>query len=79
MQQKSGKESDEGKEYIEAARAVWEFIKDYVIDKRSGNESGREWYWLVDKDGNPYNNKPIVEPWKCPYHNGRMCFEVIRR
>lgn len=77
--EKCGKESDEGKEYIEAARAVWEFIKDYVIDKRSGNESGREWYWLVDKDGNPYNNKPIVEPWKCPYHNGRMCFEVIRR
>lgn len=23
--------------------------------------------------------KPIVEPWKCPYHNGRMCMEIIRR
>lgn len=23
--------------------------------------------------------KPIVEPWKCPYHNGRMCMELIRR
>ncbi len=23
--------------------------------------------------------KPIVEPWKCPYHNGRMCMEIMRR
>lgn len=23
--------------------------------------------------------KPVVEPWKCPYHNGRMCMEIIRR
>ncbi|SET52502.1 AGE family epimerase/isomerase [[Clostridium] polysaccharolyticum] len=23
--------------------------------------------------------KPIVEPWKCPYHNGRMCMEILRR
>lgn len=23
--------------------------------------------------------KPIVEPWKCPYHNGRMCMEIVRR
>lgn len=77
--EKCGKESQEGKEYLEAARAVWEFIKDHVIDKRGGYESGREWYWLVDQNGNPYNNKPIVEPWKCPYHNGRMCFEVMKR
>ena len=26
----------------------------------------------------PYE-KPIVEPWKCPYHNGRMCMEIMRR
>ena len=24
-------------------------------------------------------HKPIVEPWKCPYHNGRMCMELMRR
>lgn len=77
--EKCGKESEEGKEYIEAAKAVWEFIKAHVIDKRDGYEMGREWYWLVDEKGKPYSNKPIVEPWKCPYHNGRMCFEVIKR
>lgn len=62
-------------EYLAAAENIWQFIKTFVIDKRSK----AEWYWLVDKDGRPYEDKPIVEPWKCPYHNGRMCIEVIRR
>ena len=62
-------------EYLDAAQAEWNFIKEYVIDKRKGSE----WYWEVDPDGKPYEGRPIVEPWKCPYHNGRMCFEVIKR
>ncbi len=62
-------------EYLEAARAEWAFIKDHVIDKRSGSE----WFWDVNKDGESVSGKPIVEPWKCPYHNGRMCLEVIKR
>lgn len=77
--EKCGRDSQEGEEYLEAAKSVWEFIKTYVIDWREGYEAGREWYWLVDEKGNPYNDKPIVEPWKCPYHNGRMCFEVMKR
>ena len=62
-------------EYLEAVQNEWEFIKEYVIDKRSGSE----WFWEVDENGNPYPGRPLVEPWKCPYHNGRMCFEVIKR
>ena len=61
--------------YQEAAEATWQFIKDYVIDKRPGSE----WFWLVRQDGTPVEGEPIVEPWKCPYHNGRMCMEVMRR
>lgn len=63
------------KEYLEAAEQIWEFIKQYVIDPREGSE----WFWEVDPKGVPYPQRPIVEPWKCPYHNGRMCIEVIRR
>lgn len=65
----------EKKEYLEAAKAEWEFIKEHVIDRREGSE----WFWEVDADGKPFEGRPIVEPWKCPYHNGRMCFEVIKR
>lgn len=62
-------------EYKEAAEHIWEFIKKYVIDKRDGSE----WFMHVSDEGVPEMDKPIVEPWKCPYHNGRMCMEMIRR
>ena len=62
-------------EYLEAAEKEWAFIRDHVIDKRPGSE----WFWEVDPEGNPYPDRPIVEPWKCPYHNGRMCMEVLQR
>ena len=62
-------------EYLEAAQNTWNFIKNHVMDKRPGSE----WFWEVDPEGKPYPGRPIVEPWKCPYHNGRMCFEVIKR
>ena len=60
--------------YMEASMAIWNFIKEYLIDQRSGSE----WFWEVDENGKPFEGRPIVEPWKCPYHNGRMCFEVIK-
>lgn len=60
--------------YLEAAKDIWAYIGDYLIDRRNGSE----WYWALDADRNPLE-KPIVEPWKCPYHNGRMCMEVIVR
>lgn len=65
----------EHEEYLRGAEAVWTFIKNYVVDKRCGSE----WYWDVTAKGEAVSGKPIVEPWKCPYHNGRMCIEVIRR
>lgn len=68
--QKKPKES----KYLDAAMDIWEYIKEYLIDKRPDSE----WFWCVDKDRNSVE-KPIVEPWKCPYHNGRMCLEVIKR
>lgn len=65
----------ERKEYSEAAQSQWRFIKEHLIDPREGSE----WYWEADAKGEPIEGRPIVEPWKCPYHNGRMCFEVIKR
>lgn len=72
----NGYEKDNTKtEYLEAAKDIWNYIENYVVDKRAGSE----WFSEVDKDRKPIETKEIVEPWKCPYHNGRMCFEVIRR
>lgn len=68
-------QTPEQEEYLEGALSVWEFIKEHVIDKREGSE----WFWLVRQDGTPVEDKPIVEPWKCPYHNGRMCMEIVIR
>lgn len=61
-------------EYLEAAEDIWNYIREYLIDRRNGSE----WFWGADENCRPLV-KPIVEPWKCPYHNGRMCMEVIRR
>lgn len=63
-------------DFLEAARAEWDFIKNYSIDHREGSE----WFSGVAADGSPDpKRREIVEPWKCPYHNGRMCIEVIKR
>jgi mannobiose 2-epimerase len=59
--------------YLDSAVGSWEFIKTYIIDKKGG-----EWFWGVDKN---LETMPIekVNGWKGPYHNGRMCLELISR
>ncbi len=61
--------------YLEAAKSCLDYIFEYIVDKREGSE----WFWAVERDGTPRKDLSIVDPWKCPYHNGRMCFEIIRR
>lgn len=60
--------------YAAAVKSQWRYIRDVLRDKRPGSE----WFWYVAEDGTP-GERPIVEPWKCPYHNGRMAMEIIRR
>ena len=61
--------------YLDIAKALWEYIKSEIIDKREGGE----WSSQVFDNATPDMKKPTVDPWKCPYHNGRMCLEVIKR
>ena len=63
------------RKYLDAALGIWENIKRIVIDKREGGE----WYSEVEPDGTPRSYKEETGPWKCPYHNGRMCLEMIKR
>lgn len=67
------KHTDDDK-FREAYLSQWRYIRDVLSDRRPGSE----WFWSVSEDGKPYE-KPIVEPWKCPYHNGRMCLEILKR
>ena len=69
------KKRPEEEKFLHAAKEIWGFIKSFVIDPRAGSE----WLWQVDPEGNPVEGKPIVEPWKCPYHNGRMCMELLEQ
>ena len=59
---------------LTAMEAEWRYIQTTMVDPREGSE----WYWRVDENGTPAH-MPIVEPWKCPYHNGRMCMELMAR
>ncbi len=67
--QLSGKEK-----YLERAFRVWNFIDKYILDKKHG-----EWYYKVDRDGNPSPENEKVGFWKCPYHNSRACIEIMHR
>lgn len=62
-------------QFLEAALDIWDFVKKYLADPRCRGE----WFWQVDAQGYPCPEKPIASPWKCPYHNGRMCIEIMRR
>lgn len=61
-------------EYRDMSENVWNFIKQYVIDSNTG-----EWVEdIYDADNIDYSQR-LAHPWKGPYHNGRMCMEMIRR
>ena len=60
--------------FLDAAARCWQFIQDFLVDRVHG-----EWFWRVARDATPDLTPPKVSMWKCPYHNGRCCLEVIRR
>jgi mannobiose 2-epimerase len=60
--------------FLEAAANVWEYIKNYQADSRPSSE----WHGVVDYGGRPLPSE-MAGPWKCPYHNGRMCIEILKR
>lgn len=61
-------------DYLEAVQKTWSFVDRYIIDKIDG-----EWFYGVTRDGTEVTCDEKVGPWKCPYHNSRMCLEMISR
>ena len=60
--------------YLDYAAEVWDFTKKNLLDYKNG-----EWFWGISMDGSRHLKDEKVGPWKCPYHNSRMCFEIISR
>ena len=56
------------------ALRCWQYIKDNLIDRQNG-----EWYWSRHRDGSLNTVDDKAGFWKCPYHNGRMCLEILER
>ena len=60
--------------FLAAALKAWEFIETRLIDRAHG-----EWFRGVTRDGRVLDDQLKVSFWKCPYHNGRMGLEAVRR
>jgi mannobiose 2-epimerase len=59
---------------LEHALQCWDYIKNHLIDWEKG-----EWYWSRHSDGTLNLDDDKAGFWKCPYHNSRMCLELIER
>ena len=56
----------------ERALSAWSYIREKLVDSKDG-----EWWWAVLPDGKVDLSQPKVGFWKCPYHNTRMCLQVL--
>jgi mannobiose 2-epimerase len=59
---------------LQKALNGWQYIKDNLIDREGG-----EWFWSRDPERNINRKDDKAGFWKCPYHNSRMCLEIIER
>ena len=59
--------------YLRASLKNWDFIEQKLIDRKKG-----EWFVGVSDTGKVVS--PVkISFWKCPYHNGRACMEMLTR
>ncbi|NML67886.1 N-acyl-D-glucosamine 2-epimerase [Hymenobacter sp. RP-2-7] len=60
--------------FRDLSAGAWRFIQQHLLDRARG-----EWYWGVRPDYSPMPGQDKAGLWKCPYHNGRACLEMLRR
>jgi len=60
--------------YLKKAIRCWDYIDKNLVDHQEG-----EWFNSVSSSGEINKRGDKAGFWKCPYHNGRMCLEIIRR
>lgn len=62
-----------------AALKAWTYIEEHVVDRVHG-----EWHAKLSREGVVLTEAEdpdavLAGPWKCPYHNARVCFEMLNR
>lgn len=67
-------ELSKDKRYLDKAVNSMNYIRTRLVDPTNG-----EWYWSIRSDGTVNREEDKAGFWKCPYHNSRMCMEVIKR
>ncbi len=63
-----------GDSYLDDALETMNYITGHLSDRRNG-----EWFHYADDFGVPCRREDKASHWKCPYHNSRMCLEVMTR
>ncbi|MGA1978337.1 MAG: AGE family epimerase/isomerase [Bacteroidales bacterium] len=58
--------------YLTKALKCWEYIDKNMVDHVSG-----EWFNSISANGEVNKNADKAGFWKCPYHDSRMCLEMI--
>ena len=61
-------------EAFKKSEKCWHYIKENLVDFDNG-----EWFWSRHPDGTLNTVDDKAGFWKCPYHNSRMCLEIIER
>ncbi|HDR90103.1 MAG TPA: N-acyl-D-glucosamine 2-epimerase [Bacteroidetes bacterium] len=62
------------KDYLQKADRCFNYITNHLADRKNG-----EWYWSIRADGTANTHDDKAGFWKCPYHNSRMCLEIMQR
>lgn len=62
------------KDALTVAKDCWTYIDKHLVDHVNG-----EWHWAISDDGQINLDDDKAGFWKCPYHNSRMCLEIIER
>jgi mannobiose 2-epimerase len=60
------------KAYLAKARKCWDYVDKRMVDHRNG-----EWFNSISEKGEVNKHGDKAGFWKCPYHNSRMCLEMI--
>jgi mannobiose 2-epimerase len=59
--------------FLDASIHTWDFIEKNLVDHERG-----EWFHGVSRDGKNVSSLKMGF-WKCPYHSGRACMELVER